>query len=267
MRRAPAIRRQEGFSLLELLIASAIFILLCGAAFGLLTVAQQRYQTESQVLNSFQEARFGMDQMVRDVNDSGYPSRGLFSVIPPPSQANLYAATPVAWMPNYPAIPCTLGGNCATPGNFDLIIETNVDPQNDNVVDWVRYQLQNTTLFRAIVNKDPASDPDTATSSSLVPYVQNVMNNATAGQIAQFTASYPAMFPGGLAVPIFSYTCDTPFGPKLCTDPAAASYNSPLNILDVEITLIVMAPTPDVQTGQPRLVELRGRGHRLISAQ
>jgi hypothetical protein len=35
----------------------------------------------------------------------------------------------------------------------------------------------------------------------------------------------------------------------------------------VEITLIVMAPTQDAQTGQPRLIELHGRGHSLNPAQ
>jgi prepilin-type N-terminal cleavage/methylation domain-containing protein len=262
MKRASAISRQAGFSLLELMIASAIFILLCGAAFALLAVAQERYQTESQVLNSFQEARFGMDQMVRDVDDSGYPAQSLFSTLPPASQ---YAVSPVAWTPNYPATSCSIGLNCnPTPGDFDIIIESNVDPQNDNTVDWVRYQLQNTTLFRAVVNKDPTSNPDTATSGSFVPYVQNVMNNASPAQIAQIQASYPAMFPGGQPVAIFNYICDTSAGPQTCS--AAGSHNSPLNIQDVEITLIVQAATPDLQTGLPRFVELHGRGHRLISA-
>lgn len=261
MKRTPTIPRQAGFSLLELMIASAIFILLCGAAFALLAVAQQRYQTESQLLNSFQEARFGMDQMVRDVDDSGYPSQSLFSTLPPASQ---YAVAPFAWMPNYPAAPCTVGGSCTTtPSDFDMIIEANVDPQADPTVDWVRYQLQNTTLFRAVVNKTTGSDPDTATSGSFVPYVQNVMNNASAAQIAQITASYPAMFPGGQPVPIFSYICDTPTGPQSCSSPSAVPYNTPANIQDVEITLIVQAATVDAQTGQPRLVELHGRGHRL----
>lgn len=267
MNRSRAISRQAGFSLLELMIASAIFILLCGVAFGLLAVAQQRYRTESQVLSSFQEARFGIDQMVRDVDDSGYPSQSLFQTIPPPSQAFLYAVTPVAWMPNYPATPCSLGVNCATPGDFDMIIEANVDPQNDNTVDWVRYQLQNTTLFRAVVNKDPSQFPDAATNGSFVPFVQNVMNNATAAQIAQIRAVYPSMFPGNLPVPVFAYICDTPTGPQNCSSPLAAPYNTPQNIQDVEITLIVQASVADAQTGQPRLVELHGRGHRLISSQ
>src|SRR5262250_295195 len=64
---------QRGFTLVELLVALGIFLLIAGAAFTLLSNSQQRYQTESQVLTSFQEARLGLDQMVRDINDAGFP--------------------------------------------------------------------------------------------------------------------------------------------------------------------------------------------------
>jgi len=95
-----------------------------------------------------------------------------------------------------------------------------------------------------------------------VPYVQNVMNNASPAQIAQFQAVYPQMFPGGNPVPVFSYYCYSPYGPpQPC--PSSGSYNSPTYITDVEITLIVMAPTKDAQSGQVRLIELHGRGHNM----
>src|SRR5215471_2617261 len=87
-------RREAGFSLLELLTASAIFVVLCGAGFGLIIACQKSYQTESQVLSSFQDARLGMDQMVRDINVAGYPPPNQFGELP---QARHYAQTPVAW--------------------------------------------------------------------------------------------------------------------------------------------------------------------------
>jgi len=249
---------QQGFSLLELLAAAVIFLILCGAAFGLLDVSQKSYRNEAQVLNTFQDARFGLDQIVRDVNDSGFPPLNHFSVTP---AANLYAVTPVAWAPSYPGSPCTVGGSCTTPGDFDLIVEANIDPQNDSDVEWVRYQLQGTTLYRGVASKVPGADPDATTALTLIPYVQNVMNNASATQIAQFQAVYPSMFPGSQPVPIFSYTCDSPTGPQLCS--SLGSGNSPVNIRDVQVTLIVMAPLPDAQTGQARLVQLNGSGHRV----
>lgn len=260
------IKGQRGFSLIEMMIATVIFILLCGAAFALLSVAQQRYQTESQVLNSFQEARFGLDEIVRDVNGSGYPPHSSFSLTPSIPPANLYASTPVAWDPGYVAnSPCLIGtgggGTCSTPGDFDLIIERDVDPWHHDGVEWTRYQLQGSLLSRGQTYKVVSANPSTTTASAFVPFVQNVMNNASSAQIAQFQAVYPQMFPGGNPVPIFSYTCYTPTGSQPC--PAAGSYNSPVNITDVEITLIVMAPTKDAQSGQPRLIELHGRGHSL----
>ena len=246
-------RRPAGFSLIELLTALTIFLVICGVAFNLLTLTMKRYQTDSQVLTAFQEARFGLDQMVRDVNDSGYPPAAQFQ--PLPADQSLYAVGPVAWRTGdgYPNNPCAIG-TCATPGDFDIILETKVDPLNPAAgVKWIRYQLQGKTLYRAVVDKPAGGgDPDGATSmasGNLVPYVQNVMNNT------------PAALPGGAAVPIFTYMCDAGNGPQACTDPGVV--NSVRNIRSVSITLFVMTAVADAQTGQQHLVELRGRGQRI----
>lgn len=264
MKKTPNGNRQGGFSLLELMVAVAIISLVAGAVFSLLNVSQQRFRSESQVLNAFQEARLGMDQIVRDVNDSGYPPKDIFAVAPTPDK---YASGPIAWNPLYPATPCTIGGSCVTPGDFDVIVETDIDPQNNNGVEWVRYQLQGTTLFRGQVSKPAAAGADpvatfaAAPAGGMVPYIQNVMNNAPAAQIAQLRAAHPTMFPGNAPVPVFRYTCDTKTGPQLCT--AAGASNSAVNIREVEITLIVMTPQTDEQSRAPRVVELDGRGRRV----
>jgi hypothetical protein len=205
-----------------------------------------------------------VDQISRDVNDAGFPSAGLFSKLP---DATLYAVSPVAWFPGYPSMPPCLigtggGGTCTTPGDFDLILETTLQTPTGPVVSWIRYQLQGTTLLRAVVAKTDG-DPSAATSAPgvMVPFLSNVMNNAT-GQFSQITASYPAMFSTGNPVPIFQYICDTPTGTVACPN-AATPYNSPQNIRDVDITLIVETQQPDAQTGQLKLIELNGRGHRL----
>jgi prepilin-type N-terminal cleavage/methylation domain-containing protein len=257
MNRAHIRVEQAGFSLLELLVASAMFLVVAGTAFALVGAAQRRYQTDSQILSSFQEARLGLDQIVRDVNDSGYPPPNHFSVLP---AANFYAATPFAASPNSA---CVIGITCASPQDFDLIVETSIDPANNASVQWVRYQLPpgTTTLMRGVADK-AAMDPVAATAGAMVPYIQNVMNNASGGQINAIRAAYPTMFPGGNPVPLFAYTCETGGGTPLSC-PTAGAFNTPSNILDVEITLIVQATATDTQTGLPRLVELHGRGHRL----
>jgi prepilin-type N-terminal cleavage/methylation domain-containing protein len=253
---------RNGFTLIELLVAMAVFLLICGAMFGLLQLSQQRYSSETQLSGAFQEARLAVDQISRDVNDAGFPSAGLFSKLP---DATLYAVTPVAWYPGYSSTSCFMGtgggGTCTTPGDFDLIVETTLQTPTGPGVSWIRYQLQGTTLYRAVVAKTDG-DPSVPTSAAgvMVPFLTNVMNNAT-GQFSQIKASYPVMFPTGNPVPIFQYMCDTPAGTVAC--PNAGTYNSPQNIRDVDITLIVETQQSDAQTGQIKLIELNGRGHRL----
>ena len=269
MRRARNKGRQYGFTLIELLVALGIFLVVTGAAFTLLSSSQQRYQTESQVLTSFQEARLALDQIVRDVNDSGYPPPTFTDGAPADS-----ASSPFAWSQSagYPNTSCQIatggGGNCTTatvnntsPGDFDLIIETNPTPLTSPNVSWIRYQLLGTTLYRGTAPKVSSGDPDAATSTQLIPFVQNVINNSSSAQIAQYKLTYPSMFPLGAPVPIFSYKCDTDAAPTPCL--AALTYNSPVNIRDVVVTLIVLAQTRDAAMGVPRIVQLSGRGRRV----
>lgn len=257
---APRAGNERGFTLLESLISVAILVLVGGAIFGLITASQKQNTTDSQLLASYQSARLGLDDIIRDVDDSGYPPQNQFSVTP---AANLYASGPVAWSPSYPATPCLIGtaggGTCLTPGDFDVILEEAID---NTGVKWIRYQLQGTTLFRGMVAKAPGLDPAAATAAAgvMLPYVFNVMNNASPAQIAQLKANYPSMFPGGNPQPIFQFYCDTPGGQVLCQN--AGPNNSPANVHDVEITLIVRSVN-DATNGRPRMVELNGRGHRM----
>lgn len=261
---------QKGFTLIEIMVAMAVFLVICGAMFDLVNTSQKRFQTESQVLDSFQQARLGLDEVVRDASDMGYPPQNQFSTLPaaPPFDA----ITPVAWSPNYAVTPCLIGtaggGTCTTPGDFDVIFEE--DTNNTvavPVVQWIRYTLQGTTLWRGVAPKTAGANPAAAVSiaaGNMFPYVTNVMNNGTAAQIAAFRAAYPTMFPGGNPQPIFQYYCPNPAAPPalvLCQN--AGANNFPANVEDVEVTLIVRATRNDAQTGAPRLVELNGRGHRL----
>ena len=249
-------KKQSGFTLLEMLVSVLVFVLISGTMFQLLTMTQKKSQTDSQVRDTFQEARLGLDQIVRDINDAGYPPANHFSVLP---VVTSYAQSPVAWSPTYPLTPCTIGGTCTTPGPYDIIFEEDYD--GSGTVKWVRYQLQGTTLWRGVTNKVVGVDPATATSAAgvMYPYVQNVMNNASAAQIAQIQATYPNMFPGANPVPIFNYTLDNAVVGSGCT----GAVSSPCNVRDVQVTLIVQTPQRDMQNNVLRLVELNGRGHRL----
>jgi len=283
MKRKSVSLLQGGFTLIEMLAALGIFLLVSGAAFTLLTSSQQRFRSEAEVLNSFQEARLGLDQMVRDIDDAGYPPKSFLDVNHPLVSTSF----PFGWSPNYtiPA-PCVIGtaggGTCISPTDFDIIVETNPDPNRDPgcapycVAQWIRYSLggpNGTILMRTVVDKTPSADPVMSTSlisgAQVVPFVQNVVNNSPTLQIGQFQldTAYPTVFPAGAPVPIFQYTCDTPISaPQNPPQPCpllGAPDNSPANIRDVSITLIVAAPLPDGATGRPQLVQLLGRGRRI----
>jgi Tfp pilus assembly protein PilW len=247
---------QAGFSLLELMLSMSLFIIISGAALSMLNMAQKRFQTEGQVLTSFQEGRLALDMIVRDVNDAGYPAANQFAVTPAVTN---YAVTPVAWSP-VSINPCGVGA-CTSPGNFDLILEE-FNPAT-NSVQWIHYQLLGTNLLRGAVDKAGAgTDPIAATAGVMLPYATNVMNNTSAAQITQINAAYPGTFPGGAPLPIFTYYCDVPNGtPTLCT--GAAANNLANNIREIEVTLIILTQQPDMQTRKLRLVTLNGRGHRV----
>jgi prepilin-type N-terminal cleavage/methylation domain-containing protein len=256
-------KQARGFTMLEMMVAMGIFLVICGAMFELLQLSQKKYSSETQLSAAYQDARLAIDQIVRDVSVSGYPPASLYSAPPAPPQQ--FAISPVAWSPNYSTSPCTVitggGGTCTTPGDYDLIVETRL--AGDSFVSWVWYHLDTTkyTLYREVVPKT-SGDPLAAVTSAgtMVPLLENVMNSP-GGQLAQITADFPAMFPGGRPQPIFQYSCDMPQGPAPCGQ--AGAYNASNNIRDVDVTLIVKTQHQDIQTDSVKLVELNGRGHRL----
>jgi prepilin-type N-terminal cleavage/methylation domain-containing protein len=246
-------QNQQGFTLVELLLATAIFMVICAAMFGLLQISQQKYAIETQMSGSFGEARLGLDQIVRDINVSGYPSMTLLSNT---SNALNYAVSPAAWSPLYPNGDCQIGA-CTSPSDSDLILETETDPTVGVV--WIRYQLLNGVLYRGVVPKT-TGDPASAFGASgvMTPLVNNVVYNATGALLAQINTDYPSMYTTGQP-PLFSYTCKTPSGPQPCAS-AGTSYNIPRNIVAVDVTLIVQTPQQDYQTQSLKLIELTGRG-------
>jgi Tfp pilus assembly protein PilW len=240
-------RLEGGFSLVELMIATLLFTIITGITFALLGVSLQRYKSEKDYLNSFQQANVAMDQITRDVHSAGYPPANSFMTAVATANPTR-VATPFAWMPTYPATACTVSATCTSPTGFDLITEA--DSGNGNGVQWIRYSLQGTTLMRGVANK-VGTDPVTSTAGTLVPYLDGVMNNASAAEIATLKATYPALFPGNAAVPVFTYTYDN------------GTLSQPPNIREVNITLIVQSARPDPNTNTYRVVVLTGQAVRI----
>jgi hypothetical protein len=108
-----------------------------------------------------------------------------------------------------------------------LILETQLGDQ----VQWIRYSLVGTTLMRGMTLKVKFKDPVDATTASLVPYLDNVMN-------------------GSQSLPMFTYVFD------------AGTIGTPSDIRQVNISLIVRSLQPDPQTKQFRTITLTGQAVR-----
>jgi prepilin-type N-terminal cleavage/methylation domain-containing protein len=218
-------KRRNGYSLIELLVATVLFTIIAGTVFSLLFSAQLRYQGDSGVTTSFQQANVAIDQITRDIHSTGYPPPSSFAAGVDPK----LMALPFAWSSGYPTTPCTANGSCGSvPGDYDLILE--FDPVDGNGVRWVRYSLNGTTLMRGVTQKT-SGDPVTLTAADLVPYLDNVLN-------------------GNQNKAIFSYV--DPANPLNVTPQTS-------NIREVNITLIVQSAVADPQTRQFRTITLTGQ--------
>jgi prepilin-type N-terminal cleavage/methylation domain-containing protein len=231
--------RQAGFSLLELMVATTLFVIITGVVFAVVIATQVRYKAEKEYMGTFQQANVAIDQIARDIHGAGFPAKIVYNTSVQTAANAAKYALPVAWAPNYPNTPCVIGTTCTSPGAYDLILE---EDQGAGVV-WIRYKLTTNILYRGVVAKTANTDPVNATNANgvLVPYLENVMNNASSAQIATITASYPGTFPGGTAVPVFSFP----------TYQGIAQ--APPNIHNINIALIVQAPNKDLQTQGVRI--------------
>jgi type II secretory pathway pseudopilin PulG len=73
-------RKQEGFSLMELLTVVVILMLVTGVVFQQINMVQKRARVEDTKMDITQESREFVDQMVRDLHTSGYPNKRMYIV-------------------------------------------------------------------------------------------------------------------------------------------------------------------------------------------
>lgn len=66
-------RKEQGTTLVELMVALAILALVMAGVFSQLTTATQRITAEQTKVDNFDEARDFVDQFFRDINQIGYP--------------------------------------------------------------------------------------------------------------------------------------------------------------------------------------------------
>jgi prepilin-type N-terminal cleavage/methylation domain-containing protein len=226
---------QGGFSLIELLIVVLVFTVIMGAVFSQIDIAQKRAHTEEIKTDALQTAREFMDQMVRDIHQSGFPN------------AKMYAAGVLTAPPeNDPNNAVGL----VTVSPTQVMFEGDVDGKGS--VDSVTYVLitdttaagnQNCPCLRRGTVVKAAGVPPAAQAPLLFTQVENVTVVAGGAPLFTFYDRTGAVVP----VPASGLT-KTNFDPYDTTDP--------LNqIWSVQIQMDVQAAGADIQTGQrPRVV-------------
>lgn len=250
---------QSGFSLLELMLVLVIFLIVTGSVFLLLDTAQKRYRAEQQVLDALQSGRIGIEQLTREIHSAGYPPAGTYDSNSPSWGAG---GVPVSRI----AIPfvgmtggvmdqsCQVNGGappCTIPGPYDLVLETDLDPENGaEQVEWIYYQVARPTpgsptctLYRAVSPKAAGGIPTAAAGTPLVEQIIN-RNDGTCGLNPADPANQP----------VFQYVCDG--GAFTC---------NPQDIIEVLIQLQARAPQPEILQGtiRVRAVTLRSVARRL----
>src|SRR5579864_4627968 len=74
----PSNQAQQGFSLLEMLIVVAVLSLVLGAIFNTILDGMKKYRQEENRVNTTQQSREFLDQIVRDLHSSGYPGLRMY---------------------------------------------------------------------------------------------------------------------------------------------------------------------------------------------
>jgi len=74
--------RTRGFSMVEMMISMAVLLVLTGAVFEQIIAMQRKSASQEARVDTSQQAREFVDQMVRDLHMSGYPKASMYSVAP-----------------------------------------------------------------------------------------------------------------------------------------------------------------------------------------
>jgi len=252
-------RREQGFTLIEVMISTVVLLVVIGAVLQLLSQSQQRYVTTSSVQDATAMLRDGVDQMVREIRLSGYPPPNSYPCPPPPG------ATYGACL-DYTTSGYVAGGILiANPYAIQFEADTDTVDVGDNLAEVFDYELQvptggatggcagltetaellSPTLMRSVVVK--AAD-GTVPAADFYPFVENVQNCT-------------------LSTPIFIY-CPAPAAAAPAGCPTMANYlpstlAAPRNTRIVMMQLQVQSAVRDPQTGQFQNVEFYGVAERI----
>jgi prepilin-type N-terminal cleavage/methylation domain-containing protein len=244
-------KRQLGFSLIEMLIVVAVLSLVMGAIFSTILDGMKKYRLEENRVNTTQESREFLDQIVRDLHSAGYPGLKMFD-------PGGLGATPT----NNSFVSAGLVAVSAT----DIWFEGDIDDSGN--VQSIRYTLQTLAngdcpciMMRSAVQKTTGSP-----STQLVNYntqLQNVINST--GGAAPYPIDGSTRFNGVnvnndtlyatyKTVPVFSFYDQNGNPIVVPNDLQGANLNTGINVAQsnnvrmMSVALNLLSAQQDLQT-------------------
>jgi prepilin-type N-terminal cleavage/methylation domain-containing protein len=235
---------QSGFTLLELMIVMAVFLVVMAAVLLQSRTVTQRAAAERNQMDIFQEAREFMDQMSRDLRQIGYPN-----------SRNFYHTVLNNGGTQDPTTSTLAAVGLVKAGSGDLYFEGGVDEASGNVL-YTQYSVDTSTTgncpclkrsqqFRAatpgsetpswsteVQNVQNASDPN---NPIFRYYMQGGLQEISASNIPVSGATFPVTWDATGATP----------------------NNEVLAMIDtIKITLVVQSPYADSQTRVKPIITL-----------
>jgi len=251
----PATNR--GFSLLEVLVVTALIIGLMTVVFGQIHLVQKRYKAEEAKLDITQESRAFLEQIVRDLHQAGYPNSKMYmaGVLTSPAQNDSRNAAGLVKF-----------------SYTDLWFEGDVD--GDGQVESVRYTLQadgSNECPCAISRSQVLKLNSTAPMSQPLNYataLENVVNSGGAGGSGangslalggnsivngaggMSTAANDTLYAG--YKPAYVFAAFDAYGNAVAPTDITTGPLALASIRTIQITLNVLAPASgaDIQTRQ-----------------
>lgn len=241
---------QRGFSLLEMLIVVAVLSLVLGAVFNTVLDGMKKYRVEEMRVNTTQQSREFLDQIVRDLHSAGYPNQRMY--IP--------AAVGVNPGQNSQFVAAGLVAVSAT----DIWFEGDIDDVGQ--VKSIRYTLQANangncpcTMLRGTVVKQPGAP--IAQGVQYNTELQNVINST--GGATPYVIDGNTIFGGATVandtlyasyktVPVFSFYDQNGNPVAVPPDLQGANLNTGVNAVAnvhiISVALNLLSANQDLQT-------------------
>lgn len=233
-----------GFSLLELMVVLAVLVIMMAGVFSQINSLQRTYKNQETKVDATAEARNFVDELSREIHQSGFPGSNMFSPNIAPALAN-------------PAVnDSRVAAGIVLISPVELQFEGDID--NDGIVESVHYRLMDNngnpvaagsncpcTMQRSVVQK--ANGAPTGQATNYSSGLGNILNSyGTAWGALTITGATTGtandvLYANYKVPPIFT-TFDQNANPTGVATPVVATVKS------IAITINVL-PNQDMQSG------------------